>query len=84
MAYIVIYFPDNRPFEHKEGQSIVKTNQVKLLVCYDHAEEVLHYLTGMERKLKRLYPKDMKQRNLYETGTFKWRLKYSLNGLTCG
>lgn len=66
MAYVVIYTPDNRPFEYQIAQSspVEKTHEVKILVCYDHAEEVLKYLTGRERKLKKLYPKDEKQKTL--------------------
>jgi hypothetical protein len=61
-----MFTPDNRPFEYQISASspIQKTHEVKILVCYDHAEEVLKYLTGRERKLKRLYPKDMKQKTL--------------------
>ena len=66
MAYITIFTPDNRPFEYQISQSspVQKTHEVKILVCYEHAEEVLYYLTGRERKLRKLYPKDEKQKTL--------------------
>ena len=66
MAYIIIYTPDNRPLEYQVTQSspITKTHEIRILVCYDHAEEVLNYLTGRGRTLKKLYPKDEKQRTL--------------------
>ena len=71
MALIIINLPDNRPIEYMSNGQMVKTTQARLLACYDHAEEVFHYLTGKERKLKKLYPKDIKQKNLYDSGLFK-------------
>ena len=66
MAYITIFTPDNRPFEYRIAGSapLQKTHEVRLLVCYDHAEEVLKYLIGRERKLRKLYPVDTKQKTL--------------------
>lgn len=71
MALISIALPDNRPIEYLENGVVVKSTLAKIIVCYDHAEEVIYYLTGKERKLKRLYPKDLKQKNLDSTGLFK-------------
>lgn len=70
MALIIINLPENRPIEYMDMGSMVKTTQARILACYDHAEEVLYYLTGKERKLKKLYPKDMKQKNLFQSGLF--------------
>jgi hypothetical protein len=73
MAYVQIYFPDNRPFEYVPygEKSVTQTHKIEILCCYDHIEEVVNYLIGRERKLKRLYPVDMKQKDLFQTGLFK-------------
>jgi hypothetical protein len=71
MALITVNLPDNRPFEYlNENRQTVKTLLIKMIVCYDHLEEVYYYLMGRGRQLKRLYPKDIKQKSLYEVHTF--------------
>ena len=72
LIVLTLLLPDNRPFEYWVGKERVKTNMLRILVCYDHAEEVINYLTGRGRKLSKVYPVDEKQRMLTSTEYGLW------------